>query len=141
MNDVSGDRISEYVKAYNDTVYKESQKMEEIRDLKAKIQNLEVECSELRDERQHQAIRAQAEVYTTYREKDLLKMVSRVEKIANIEIAEDFRKLVDKFSNHEMQINDVAQLHTYCKIYGTYVKKENGLIKGVFRAFGGNLDD
>ena len=101
---------------------------------------METECKDLDLRNKETEMEMQAEIYSRYSEKDLLKMIPTVEKLANKEVANDFRELVTKFTKHELQVNDISQLDTYCKIYGKYVREESSIIKGLFKALGGNLD-
>lgn len=126
---------------YNSILEEKAKKSDEIDELKRKIVKLETECSHLDFDQKEVEAEMQAEIYSLYSEKDLLRMVTKIEKLSNKGVTNDFRELVKKFSKHELQINDISQLHTYYKLYGKYVKEENSIIKGLFRALGGNIDE
>ncbi len=129
------------IQQYNGIIEEKVKKNEEISELKRKIEKLEIECSNLDFDQRKVEAQMQAEIYSLYSQKDLLKMATRIERLSNKEVAKDFRELVSKFSNHELKFNDISQLHTYYKLYGQYVKEENSIIKGLFKALGGNLDE
>ena len=134
------DSILSSVEKYNRIIKEKAQKLAEIEALKIQITKLETECKDLDLRNKETEMEMQAEIYSRYSEKDLLKMIPTVEKLANKEVANDFRELVTKFTKHELQVNDISQLDTYCKIYGKYVREESSIIKGLFKALGGNLD-
>lgn len=140
MGHEKSDIILVSVEKYNCIIKEKAQKLDEIEALKVQIAKLEEECSALDYSSKETAIEMQVEIYSRYSEKDLLKMVPTVEKLANKEVANDFKELVTKFSNHELEVNDISQLDTYCKIYGKYVREESSIIKSLFKALGGNLD-
>ena len=141
MGNEESDIILAYVEKYTHILETKAQKKEEINTLKLKISKLEDECEHLDSDTKQAEVEMQAEIYHRYTIKDLLKMIPIVEKHSNKEVADDFRSLVDKFSNHKLRANDISQLATYFKIYGKYVRNENSIIKGLFKALGGNLDD
>ena len=141
MGNEGNDCIVARIKRYNDTLVEESIKKKRISELNEEIEKFKEECNQLENDRKQTKDQLQAEVYITYKEKDLLNMIPRVEKMSDKETANDFKNLVNKFSEHDLKVNDISQLHTYCKLYGAYVRKETSIIKGLFKALGGNLDD
>ena len=129
--------IDKGVEQYNDIIAKQVQIKEEINILKGKIDDLECQNLGLESNKKQKFAELQAEIYRIYKQKDLLKMISRVEKMSNKEIASDFREIVTKFEKHQLNITDITALQSYVNIY----QKDNGLIKTIFKALGGRLDE
>lgn len=132
--------IQNNVDEYNNIVKRKVSKNEEIKELKNKLEHLEIEYITLENERKSKENIILAEVYSVYSSKELFKLVSTVEKHAKKDVAEDFKEIVNRFDSHDLGVNDVSQLQTYIKIYGKYVGKENSIIKGLFKALGGVED-
>lgn len=132
--------IQNSINEYNNIVKIKVSKLDEINELKAKIKHLEVECVDLESERKSKENSILAEVYSVYSSKELFKFAHTVEKYAKKDVSEDFKEIVNRFNSHDLGVNDVSQLQTYIKIYGKYVGKENGIIKGLFKALGGIED-
>lgn len=128
------------IKEYNQAIKSKASKKEEIEQLKKKIEQLEIEKSEIDITLANAENVAQAEIYKRYSKKDLLKMTDKIEKLAKKEVAIDFKNLVEKFGNHDLGMNDISQLQIYIDLYSNYVKKESGIIKGLFKALGGKMN-
>lgn len=133
--------IQKNVEEYNNILKRKVLKIEEIKELKNKLEHLEIECVTLENERKSKENVILAEVYNVYSSKELFKFVNTVEKHAKNDVAEDFKEIVKRFNSHDLGVNDVSQLQTYMKIYGKYVGKENSIIKGLFKALGGSEDE
>ena len=134
-------KIQISLEIYESTVKEKAQKQDEIDELKKTISKLEIACTELDDRLQKEAMEMQAEVYNSYKGKDLLRMVEYVKRLAKKEVAADFKELVDKFQLHELGVNDISQLQTYIELYGKYVKDGNTFLKRTFKFLGGELDE
>lgn len=141
MKSKKNDNIHDKLDEYNDIIKKRAELDTEMFELKQKIQACKVKRINLDKNIKQIEIDLQADFYTQYNENDLLKMIPKVEKMATREVAMDFRQLVDKFKNHELETNDISQLHSYCKIYRIYIREDAGIIKELFKALGGNLDE
>lgn len=132
--------VEERLNKYEDKLKQKSRKEKEINSLKEQIAILQEEQEVLTNEMSEDEKFIQVEIYKSYTQKDLLKMASYIDKYAKVEVANDFRNLIKKFQDHNLEINDITNLHTYFKIYGQYVKEEHRLLRGVFGALGGKLD-
>ncbi len=132
--------VEKRLQIYEDKLKEKSRKEKEINSLKEQIAVLQEEQSVLTNELSENEKEIQVEVYKSYTPKDLLKMATYIEKHAKVEAATDFRDLIKKFEDHNLEINDISNLQTYFKIYGQYVKEEHRIIKGLFGALGGKLD-
>lgn len=134
------DIIQENLDKYNSILKDKASKSKEIEQIKEKLNDLEVEYSELESDRINIENVLQADVYSIYSKKDLLKLVDIVEKYAKKEVAADFKIILQNFEAHNLGVNDITQLQTYIKLYGKYVVQENSLIKSFFKAFGGKYN-
>lgn len=134
-------KIQIEIEEYESTVKEIVVKQEEIETLKKKLSKLEIERTQLDIKLKKEAMEIEAEVYNSYTEKDLLRLVDCANKLAKKEVAADFKQLVDKFKSHELGVNDISQLQTYIELYGKYVRENNTLLKQVFKIFGGELDE
>lgn len=132
--------IQNNIDEYNNIIKIKVSKIDEIKELKSRIEYLEIECENLEIERKSKENIILAEIYGTYSSKELSKLVNTVKKYAKKEVADDCEQIVSKFDSHDLGVNDVTQLQTYIKIYGKYVGKENSIIKGLFKALGGIED-
>lgn len=126
------DIIQENLDKYNSILKDKASKSKEIEQIKEKLNDLEVEYSELESDRINIENVLQADVYSIYSKKDLLKLVDIVEKYAKKEVAADFKIILQNFETHNLGVNDITQLQTYIKLYGKYVVQENSLIKSFF---------
>ena len=133
--------LEEHLNSYHDKLSKKSQNEKEIANLKAKISIIQSEQEKLSVQMADDENVVQIEIYEAYRHKDLLRMATYIEKHAKQEVLNDFRCLTNKFKDHNLQINDITSLQRYVKIYGPYVREEHKLLRGIFGAFGGKLDD
>lgn len=134
-------KIQIEIEEYESTVKEIVVKQEEIETLKKKLSKLEIERTQLDIKLKKEAMEIEAEVYNSYTEKDLLRLVDCANKLAKKEVAADFKQLVDKFKSYELGVNDISQLQTYIELYGKYVRENNTLLKQVFKIFGGELDE
>ena len=134
------DIIQENLDKYNSILKDKASKSKAIEQIKEKLNDLEVEYSELESDRINIENVLQADVYSIYSKKDLLKLVDIVEKYAKKEVAADFKIILQNFETHNLGVNDITQLQTYIKLYGKYVVQENSLIKSFFKAFGGKYN-
>lgn len=133
--------LEERLASYHDKLSKKSQNEEKIVDLKAELKKIESEQDELSLKMIDDEKVVQIEIYEAYTHKDLLKMAVYIEKHAKQEVVEDFKGLAKKFKEHNLQINDITSLQRYVNIYGPYVQEEHKILRGLFNALGGNLDD
>ncbi len=133
--------LEERLNSYHDKLSKKSRNEKEIANLKAQISRIQSEQDELSLQMTDDENILQIEIYEAYRHKDLLKMAAYIEKHAKQEVLEDFKCLTGKFKDHSLQVNDITSLQRYVKIYGPYVRDEHRLLRGLFGAFGGKLDD
>lgn len=132
--------IEERLHAYDERVKEKARKLDEIDSLKQQITRIENEISNIDIEVKDEGMKIQVEFYRTYAPKDLLAMGKYIEKTSAKEHADDFKNLVNKFINHELEVNDISSLQMYFKLYGNPIKKK-GVLDRLFKAFGGNLDD
>lgn len=133
--------LEEHLNSYHEKLRQKSKYETEITELKIQISKLQEKQNELSSQMNDDENIVQIEIYESYSHKDLLKMATYIEKHAKQEVHEDFKSLTNKFCNHDLEINDITDLQRYVKTYGPYVKEEHGLLRGIFGALGGRLDD
>lgn len=134
------DKIQTGIDKYNRIIESKVEKQEKIAQWKTLIKQAETECVALDEEAYETVNLLNADFYNRYSEKDLYRMLKFVEKFAHKDVIADFKSLIEKFQEHNLGVNDISQLQTYIKLYGSYVANNKSVLRTVFKALGGKID-